>query len=127
MRTDTPPTGPSDGFPIADKPNAPNSVDSVLLTDLTAGTTYHYAAFTYDAMRNYSTGVTAGASPGSVADFDADGDVDIADFAHLQACFGTFIGPACQDADFQGDTVVDALDFAAFLPCMNGARRPPGC
>jgi hypothetical protein len=57
-------------------------------------------------------------------DFDHDGDVDQADFGHLQTCFsGTFIpqnGPACQDALLDGDNDVDLGDFDLFMSCVTG-------
>ncbi len=87
------------------------------------------------------------ASPG---DFDLDGDVDLADFAVLQACFsgpnrpillpvpsldGGQAGPApaaamqggCIDADLDGDADVDLTDYSAFAACFNGPNRPPAC
>jgi len=64
-------------------------------------------------------------------DFDMDGDCDVNDFAHFQACFN---GPAalpaaagCDDADFDSDADVDVGDFAAFQVCFNGANNPPAC
>ncbi len=71
-----------------------------------------------------------GAAGSVPADFDADGDVDLADFAFLQACFTppvTQVGPECAAADLTGDTVVGPEDFAVFLPCLAGANRSPGC
>ena len=68
------------------------------------------------------------------ADFDTDGDVDLADFGHLQACFnGANRPPAapsgCDDADVDGDSDVDLADFTAVQRCFNGPNRPPsaGC
>jgi len=66
-------------------------------------------------------------------DFDEDGDVDDADFAHLRACrSGTGIlnfEAECADADFNGDGKVDALDNAMFALCYNGSGNVPnfGC
>jgi hypothetical protein len=65
-------------------------------------------------------------------DFDDDRDVDLADFAALQACFtgaGTPL-PAeapvmCRVFDFNADGDVDAADFAAFAGQMTGAQPPP--
>lgn len=129
VRTDTFPTSASDGSPVADQVGAPGSNQALLLTSVTPGTTYYYGVFAYDQMRNYSAAATGSATPGIATDFDADGDVDLGDFAHLQACFGASAGPgtACLDADLQHDTAVDGADFALFLPCMTGADRPPGC
>jgi|GEM_PF-2878401 len=62
-------------------------------------------------------------------DFDGDGDVDVSDFAHFQACFnGPGVAPASGclvDADADDDGDVDVGDFAAFQVCFNGPGRPP--
>lgn len=64
-------------------------------------------------------------------DFDADGDVDLMDFATFQACFN---GPnrgyaiaACEAADADQDGDVDLVDFGMFQACFNGPNRPPKC
>jgi hypothetical protein len=59
-----------------------------------------------------------------LGDFDADGDVDQADFGHLQVCL-TGAGepqddPACADAKLDGDQDVDGTDVDVFLGCMTG-------
>lgn len=58
-------------------------------------------------------------------DFDRDGDLDMEDFGHMQACFVGIEqgGPSanCADADFNGDHRVDKVDLAAFLSCARGA------
>jgi hypothetical protein len=68
-------------------------------------------------------------SPG---DFDADRDVDLADFAALQACFTGAGIPLAADApamcrvfDFNADGDVDAADFAAFIGKLTGCNPPP--
>ncbi len=67
------------------------------------------------------------------ADFDGDGDVDMDDFAHLQACLTgpdtIQSDPACQNALLDADSDVDADDLALFLNCMSGANVPaaPEC
>jgi hypothetical protein len=51
------------------------------------------------------------------ADLDADGDVDLVDFATFQVCFGGYgVRPraGCGAADLDGDEDVDLSDFAAF-------------
>ncbi|MFH1109499.1 MAG: kelch repeat-containing protein [Planctomycetota bacterium] len=62
-----------------------------------------------------------GPQPG---DFDADGDVDLSDFLHFQACFNDFDEPPatsdCEDADFDRDGDVDLGDFQTFRSCFNG-------
>jgi hypothetical protein len=64
-------------------------------------------------------------------DFDADGDVDLSDFLHFQACFNDLDEPpvtsGCEDADFDRDGDVDLGDFETFHSCFNGPNRPPAC
>jgi|GEM_PF-1009529 len=67
----------------------------------------------------------------SAGDYDADGDVDLNDFAIFQLCFN---GPGrpwaqagCEAADSEPDGDVDLNDFAVFQSCFNGPGRPPGC
>lgn len=65
------------------------------------------------------------------ADFDGDGDTDLADFNFFQMCFA---GPnrlsphtECGPADLDGDADVDLNDFAIFQNCFNGPNRMPKC
>jgi len=65
-------------------------------------------------------------------DADADGDVDLSDFAAFQMCFnGPNRPPAlpleCADIDFDTDADVDLSDFAWFQDCFNGPNRIPAC
>jgi hypothetical protein len=57
-------------------------------------------------------------APRSPADFNADGGVDLADYAFLQACMkgpaGAPLEEGCETADVSGDGRVDLLDFALF-------------
>ena len=66
-----------------------------------------------------------------MADFDCDGDVDLADFGAFSACFNgpnRPPAPSCAaDADSDGDGDVDLADFGVFSPCFNGPNRPPAC
>jgi hypothetical protein len=61
------------------------------------------------------------------ADFDHDGDVDMADFGYLQLCLsGEDIeqdDPDCQDAKLDGDTDVDAADAGLFHGCLSGPNQ----
>lgn len=64
---------------------------------------------------------------------EPDLDIDLADLASLQICFGT-TDPTClaiHDFDLDGvaDGVIDINDFDAFAQCMNGPDVPPlpGC
>ncbi len=65
------------------------------------------------------------------ADFDADGDVDLADFTVFQACFNgpnrPSAGGCAVDADFDDDDDVDLADFTVFQACFNGPNQPPAC
>jgi hypothetical protein len=66
------------------------------------------------------------------ADFDRDGDVDQADFGHLQACLGGPLDvpvPACATADLNRDGAVDQQDVLVFLGCVSGPNIPadPAC
>ncbi len=61
-------------------------------------------------------------------DYDQDGDIDSADFGHLQACMAGAdvpqLDPACQDARLDGDEDVDIDDFALFEQCASGPAVP---
>ena len=60
-------------------------------------------------------------------DFDADGDIDLSDYAHLQICMtgpDRLVDPACTDASLNGDDRVDEADLLLFLACLSGAGRP---
>lgn len=61
-------------------------------------------------------------------DFDADDDIDIADFAFFAACFGLsgqeIIGD-CQDADFDDDCDVDIVDFSTFSALFGDSHGRP--
>jgi len=67
------------------------------------------------------------------ADFDDDGDVDQADFGHLQACFTgpetVQDDPACQNALLDADSDVDEHDITLFINCTSGPSVPadPAC
>jgi len=66
----------------------------------------------------------------SASDFDKDGDVDQADFGHLQACLsgdGDPCVPDCADADLSSDGDVDEADFGLFQACLAGPDCTPGC
>jgi hypothetical protein len=126
----SPPTGIFDGQVIADQSNTPGSSDSYVHTGLTSGTTYYYAAFAHDAHPNYANRTTASGVPAALGDFEADGDVDLTDFAHLQKCLSgdaVTYAAGCIDADFDLDGDVDGFDVNAFLSCLAGADRSPGC
>lgn len=59
-------------------------------------------------------------------DFDGDGDVDQADFGHLQKCMSGFgvpqLDPTCANALLNvDDNFVDAQDLGIFLGCFSGS------
>jgi hypothetical protein len=66
-------------------------------------------------------------------DFDHDADVDMTDFAHLQACLGPpsapQTDPRCADARLDSGESVDQLDVAIFSRCLSGSNRiaKPSC
>jgi len=64
-------------------------------------------------------------------DFDADGDVDNADFLIFRGCIsGPGIpqpDPDCQNPDFDGDNDVDQADFGIFQRCLGGNGQQPNC
>jgi len=98
---------------------------------LTAGITYYWRIDEKNAAGTTTGAVWTFKIRSSIpADFDNDGDVDMADFAHMQACFtGNTLpyGADCSDTDLDGDGDVDGADFNSFLPCLAGADHTPGC
>jgi hypothetical protein len=65
---------------------------------------------------------------GSRADFDADGDVDLTDFAIFQLCFNGPNRPPGKkrrvETDFDHDADVDQSDFGIFQRCYSGENIP---
>ncbi|MCB9849942.1 MAG: hypothetical protein H6817_04480 [Phycisphaerales bacterium] len=54
-------------------------------------------------------------------DFDSDGDVDLYDFAALQACWlEPSMTPTCEPGDLNGDDVLDATDIDVFTQILSG-------
>jgi len=66
-------------------------------------------------------------------DFDHDGDVDLADFGHMQVCLSGIgnpqLDPDCLDARLDADQDVDGADLDLLLQCINGSHVPadPDC
>jgi len=89
----------------------------------------YYAAFTYNANREYSAGVNLSAMALSPVDFDRDGDIDQEDFGLFQPCLsGAFMeqtDPDCQAMTLDDDTDVDGDDLTLFLGCVSGSGMPP--
>jgi hypothetical protein len=75
----------------------------------------------------------SGCSAPVPGDFDRDGDVDHADFGHMQACLtGQGIpqdSPLCLDARLDGDLDVDQDDVLVWRQCASGPHVPanPQC
>jgi len=70
--------------------------------------------------RGYATLLTQRRDP---ADFDGDGDVDLADFTVLAGCLtgpGGGILPGCDDADLDSDDDTDLQDAAVLLRAFTG-------
>ncbi len=75
------------------------------------------------------------ADPTPAPDFNSDGRVNDADFAHFKACAtGAAIPLAeqakfdCQSSDYDGDSDVDMDDFGVFQGCYSGSETyDPGC
>ncbi len=63
FRTDTYPTGPSDGSLVCDVTGSPGEASSCVHDSLANGTTYYYSAFSYDTSRNYGEARHATATP----------------------------------------------------------------
>ena len=129
-RTDTYPTGPADGFLVADEPGSPGAADGVEHEGLDGRLTYYYAAFAHDGTPNYAGGAQTSGWPYSLPDFEKDHDVDQADFGVMQACVsgsGSLPAPECDVADLDTDLDVDQDDFGILQSCMGGANSTPGC
>jgi hypothetical protein len=63
-------------------------------------------------------------SEGTLGDWDADGNVDLADYAEFEACLdgpeGGLAAPGCACGDFDDDGDVDLVDFDAFQDSFTG-------
>ncbi len=132
-KTTSYPVSPDDGTLLCDRPAAIGSSDTFTHNDLVNGQRMYYAAFTYNANREYSAGVNLAAMALSPVDFDHDGDVDQTDFGAFQLCLsGAFQpqgNPACTPALLDGDDDVDGEDFSVLLRCLSGpdAAADPYC
>lgn len=108
-------------------------VDESITVQLPAGQTLNG----YGALSVWCVAAKAdfgsGTFPRSPADFDIDGDADLDDFGHFQACTtGANQGPpspGCEDADLDGDNDIDQEDFGVLQACLSGPGRPadPSC
>jgi hypothetical protein len=77
---------------------------------------------------------TLGFPPGAVrSDFDQDGDVDLTDLIHFEACAtgpSMFYGePSCADRDLDLDLDIDQSDFGRWQRCYSGSGQSadPAC
>lgn len=89
-----------------------------------SGTSHAGMSVTGDAQIILDNGVVLD-QPVASRDLDGDGDVDMHDFALVQACFhgiGDPVPPGCQIADFNLDGSVDASDLMLLMECMSGAN-----
>jgi len=99
--------------------------------DVTAGLDLRHFAFTMEDAE--ITVLVLHIVPSCRSDFDWDGDVDIVDFGHLQACLTgpgvPQVDPYCADTLFTADTDVDGNDMVIFLKCLTGPDVPsnPNC
>jgi len=131
VRTDHPPTSPTDGTVILDR-SAEWGADSFVHQGATNGQTHYYAVFLTDKALNYSTPTVISATPFNPGDADRDGDVDQEDFGAFQLCLSGSFTPyesGCTWADLQTDGDVDGEDYIVFQNCMSGANIPanPEC
>lgn len=135
FRTDTYPTGPTDGQLAADRPGSPGGLETFDHLNVTNGRTHYYALFAHDdrPIRSYAPATTGSALPYMEIDRDRDGDVDQSDFGRFQACYS---GPAipqndpnCAWAKLDADDDVDGNDLAIFQGCMSsaGVIASPNC
>jgi hypothetical protein len=64
-------------------------------------------------------------------DENGDGEVDLSDFGHVQACFNDpnrlAAWTGCGHTDLDADADVDLVDFGIFQACFNGPNRSPAC
>jgi hypothetical protein len=60
-------------------------------------------------------------------DLDANGAVDLRDFAVMQACFARAPTGACAAADVDADGDIDATDFEIVRACLTGPGVAPQC
>jgi hypothetical protein len=66
----------------------------------------------------------ADVAPDPFGDIDRDGDIDLADTALFQECFGRLaaLGSQCDRADRNSDGRIEGLDVAAFVRRLTGPR-----
>ncbi len=113
----------------------PRLSHNVLLTGLTPGRKYYFRITGGTATHPVvpSQAVNVFFTTERCADFDADGDVDQADFGACQRCItGNTIpqnDPACRPARIDGDDDVDSIDIGILRNCLSGEGIPidPAC
>lgn len=103
----------------------PSAVDHVYAVAGNYSVTLELATSGSGTVVSAPIGVTVLPAPG---DMDGDSDVDMEDFAVLQACLlGTSIAqddPACARAKMDADQDVDSEDVARFMNCLSGPNVP---
>ncbi|MDO8588390.1 MAG: hypothetical protein Q7T82_15285 [Armatimonadota bacterium] len=69
FRTDAYPSGPTDGTLLCNRTAAPGSNDSFPHSGVNPNSSYYYAAYAYDEIPNYATGVYTSTVSGSLSDW----------------------------------------------------------
>ncbi len=105
-------------------PNIPSQVGYEALPPLgTMGQHCFNGAVSFDGFNQSIEGDSC-MHVGMLGDVDYDEDLDLADFAGLQQCFGESpVSGGCSAFDFDGDNDVDTDDFDAWAQTMTGPNE----
>jgi hypothetical protein len=127
------PASPAAGNLLCDRSATPGSTDHATHTAPGIGVRMYYSAFARNTDGVFAAAATANQMVTVRADYDGDGDVDMTDYAHIQACLsGPYIpqaAAACADTREDTDTDVDQDDVGLFLYCFGRPGSPliSGC
>lgn len=127
------PANANEGTLLCTRSAAPGSTDSFVHYRPQRGARIYYSAFPFNNVNTFSSPATASQTVLIRADYDGDGDVDMADFSHLQLCLtGPYVpqnSSACINARHDSDTDVDEGDVDIFELCLQGTGQalPAGC
>lgn len=117
----------NDGNPAIDADGASNA--TLEIKDFGPG--FSLFDLNYDGLVDADDRVLIGGPLLPRADYDHDGDVDQADFGHLQICLSGQEPPrpGCRNADLSRDNRIDQSDLALFITCASGPGVPanPAC